>query len=68
MEYNKFGELRDIKPFGPDQLPCIATEEDVIKFQSFGLNLAKKCNTGDVQANTPYYYDIYVLNSDNNYV
>lgn len=50
LEYDKLGKLRDIKPFGSELLPCLATEEDVIKFQSFGLNLVKSCSSGDVQA------------------
>lgn len=68
LQYNSFGELRDIKPFGTDQLPCIATQEDAIKFQSFGLNLIKKCSAADLQASTPYFYDVYVINSDSNYM
>lgn len=68
LEYNKYGELRDIKPLGPEILPCLSTQEDAVQFQSFGLNLFKTCLIADLQPSSSLYYDIYVLNSDSNYV
>lgn len=42
-------------------LPCIATDEDAAKFQSFGLNLKKTCEISDLQSLPNTYFDIFVL-------
>ena len=49
-------------------LPCIATQEDAAQIQSFGLNLVKSCLVADLQPGRAAYHDIYVLNSESNYV
>lgn len=51
-----------------DMLTCISTQEDLIFFQSFGLNLVKNCLAADLQPSTDVYYDVYVTSANMNYV
>ena len=64
LQYNKFGALVDMKPMDTDLLPCLATFEDAVYFQSFGLNLVKNCLFSDLQSNTDTYFDVYVTSAD----
>lgn len=68
FKYDRFGRLVDIKPLDRDIIPCIATDEDIIKLQSFGLNLKKTCTPNDVSFDQNYYYDVFVLNANSQYV
>lgn len=68
FKYDIFGNLLDVKPLDKDLIPCIATPEDIIKFQSFGLNLLKTCSSSDVSVDPNYFYDVYVVNSEGKYV
>ena len=45
LKFDSMGRLVDIKPLDQEIIPCIVTDEDVIKFQSFGLNLLKTCSS-----------------------
>lgn len=57
----------DIKPLTQEILPCIGNEEDVVYFQSFGLNLYKTCNLEDMNPTNQYYYDLFVKNFEGVY-
>jgi len=66
VEYDVYGAIKEIAPIDKDLFECDVTEEDVIKFSSFGLNLEKKCSskrTFDKES----YYDFFVETREGKY-
>lgn len=63
MEYDIYGAIREMAPIDKDLFECELTEQDVIRFSSFGLNLQKTCS---VKRNfdTEAYYDFFVQTAD----
>ena len=45
---------------------CYLNSEDIVNFQSFGLEFYKTCNTPRTLS-TNYYYDVYVKDINGNY-
>ena len=42
VQYDQYGEVTDIKPMTKEIFPMETSDEDLIEFQSFGLNLLKE--------------------------
>jgi len=59
VEYDVYGTIKEIAPIDKDLFECDVTDEDVVKFSSFGLNLYKKCS-GKRTFDRESYYDFFV--------
>jgi hypothetical protein len=53
----------DVSAIGKELFECDLTDEDVLRFASFGLNLEKKC-ASKREFKNERYYDFFVETSD----
>lgn len=66
VQYNRNGEVLDIKPLTNELFPSVTTPEDLVEFQSFGKNLLKQ--TPNTTSSNEYFFDIFVLDSNRSFV
>lgn len=65
-EYNEDGSLNDLKPLDDSIFSCYLNPEDIVNFQSYGLEFYKTC-TNTRSFPITYYYEVYVKDSSGNY-
>lgn len=65
-EYNLDGSLNDLKPLDGSIFSCYLNGQDIVKFQSFGLNFYKTCSTSRTFSST-YFYDVYIVSANGTY-
>lgn len=66
LEYNADGSLNDLKSLDDSIFSCYLNPEDIVKFQSFGLNFNKTCSSTR-KFKVQYFYDVYVMAGDGTY-
>jgi hypothetical protein len=65
-EYNPDGSLHDFKNLDESIFRCYLNGEDLVNFQSYGLQFYKTCSSPRTLSTT-YFYDVYVVDADGTY-
>jgi len=59
FKYDIYGNILDFGYLGKDFFECTITDEDLVKFSSFALNLYKYCSNKN-SLKTGVYYEFYI--------